>query len=178
MSFRKYLNDYDLEEYVDKNGRTRRRAVYIGGYFVLHPPLSAVDRKLIPALSVFSWIVLVGALMPLSTASQLWYAMLPLVFSGIPLFLMTGPSFILIMEDEKMTRERAERASARLPLFSLIAGILSGIAFLGLITAAVIIREDMLIGDLLFGILSLLLSAATSFIYVKCRKIKPRLIDP
>ena len=178
MSYRKYLKDYQLEEYVDEKGRTKTRAVYIAGEYILSPDIPVGDKRLMLAASILSWPAMIGALIPRTIASELAYVILPFVFSALPLFFMTGAVFALVREDPQLTRERADKIASRLPLCPLIAAVLSCVAFLGLVVAAVFIRNDMLSGDLLFGALSLVTAAAASFVFIKCRKLKAYKNDP
>ena len=177
MSFKKYLKDYRVDEYIDEKGRVKSKAVYIAGDYVLSPSISMGDKRLMLVFSILSWVALIGALIPNTLASRLLYVILPFIFSMFPLFLMTGSAISLISEGETMTRERAERISGRLPLSSLFTTILAGAAFLGLIVTAVPKWGAMLSGDLLFGALSLVIAAAASFVYSKCRRIKALLSD-
>ena len=174
MSYRKYMNDYRIEQYVDDKGRTKSMAVYVGGDFILAPAISVRDKRLVPAMSVVAWIALLGALFPLTGAEHMFYIMLPFIFSTLPLFLLTGPAFLLAFEKEPMTRERADKIAGRLPRCSILTALLSGAACLGLVITAVLDRSSMLFGDILFGVLSLVVAAAALLIFIKCRELKAR----
>ena len=177
MSYRKYLKDYQLEEYIDEKGRTRNRAIYVAGDYIISPAIPKGDRYYMLAASIFSWFTLIGALIPKTRASQLFYIILPFVFAALPMFFMTAGIFNLLFEDEYMTRERADKIVNRLPICPLIAAALSVAAFLGHAVTAVISWNSMLSGDILFGALSLLTAAAASFVYFRCRRVKAHKID-
>jgi len=121
MSYRKYLSDYSVEDYVDEKGRTKKRAVYTGGDYILTPAISSMDKRLVLAASIIPWPAVIGALAPRTRASQLYYVILPFVLSMIPLFLMTWAAVLLIYEIEPMTRERADLIANRLPYSSFFA---------------------------------------------------------
>jgi len=177
MPYRKYLDDYRVEEHVDAKGRTKKRAVYVGGDYILYPAISTNNKRLILALTILLWIPFIAALFPISAASQLFYVMLPFIFSAVPLFMMSGAAVSLMWEYERMTREKAEKIANRLPICSVSIAILSGIALIGLIVTALFSDKEMFTGDILFGSMSVILIAAASVIFSKCRLIKSRLAD-
>jgi len=172
MAYRKYLDDYRVEVYVDEKGRNKKRAVYVGGDYILSPAISVVNKRLILALSILFWFPFVGALLPASRASQLFYVILPFVFSAVPQYLIVGAAVSLVWEDERMTRERADKIANRLPTCSASIAILSGVALIGIIISAIFTAQEMLFGDLLFGVMTLINAAAASVIFLKCRLIK------
>ena len=172
MSYRKYLNDYRVEEYTDEKGRTRRRAVYVAGNYTLSTKLSKLDKRLILIIPILNWIALICALLPVTRASMLLYVTLPHIFTMIPLFFMTGAAFTLISVDEEMIREKAENIASRLPYSSLFSALLPAFSFVALIVSAIMSWKDMLPGDIIFGALSLFNAASASFVFYKCRSIK------
>ena len=177
MSYRKYLKDYRIDAQLDEKGRLKPETVYIGGQYTLRPHISANDKRLILAASILSWPALVGALTPITKASQVTYIIIPFAFSALPLFLVTQAAIALIREDESMTRKKAETISRRLPSNSLFMAILTGAAFLGLIFNAFIKWNEMLPGDIVFGVLSFFNAAVSLLIFIKTRKIKASAID-
>ena len=178
MSYRKYLNDYSIETYTDVKGKVRTRAVYIAGDYVLSPAISGKNKHIILAASLLSWIALLGALVLRTGASKLAYVILPFTFSALPLYLFTEAAVMLIRERELLTRDRAEKIANRLPLCPLIASVLSGAAFIGLVLTAFIEMEGMLSSNILFGALSLVATAAESVAYSKCRGLKAHKYNP
>ena len=177
MSYKKYLQDYRVEEYTDKKGRVKSTAVYIGGDYILSPAVSVKDRRWIMAASILCWLALIGALIPKTNVSQLYYILLSFIFSALPLYFMTGAAVTLLSESDRMTRERAERISSRLPLCSIFTAILSGLAFIGVVITAFFSWNDMIYGDILFGALSLFITVAASFAFSKCRGIKANKVE-
>ena len=177
MSYRKYLQDYQIEEYVDEKGRVRNRAIYVAGDYVLSPTIPKNDRYYMLAATILSWLTLIGSLIPRTHASELAYVILPFVFSALPMFFMTGAVVALLLDNEQLTRERADKIVNRIPLCPLIATVLSGAAFIGLVVSAIISWKDMLVGDIFFGALSLLTAACASFVYIKCRGLKANKVD-
>ena len=172
MSYKKYLLDYSVEEYVDDKGRTKKRAVYIAGSYILSPAIPMGEKYLMLAATIISWLSLIGAFFPRTHASELAYVILPFVFTLLPLYYMTGAIVTLLLESEQLTRERADKIVKRLPPCSLISAVLLAAAFIGLAITAIISRDGMLAGDILFGALSLVASVAEAFIYIKCRGLK------
>ena len=170
MSYRKYLNDYRVEQYTDEKGRVRTGAVYIGGDFVLSRPFSAGDKRLVLALSILPWLSIIGALIPNTGASRAAYVIMPYVFSALPLFFLTDSAFALQSRDEFLTRERAHRISSRLSLGSLFAAVLSAASFIALILTAIFKWVELFTSDILFGALSLITAAMTSIVFYKYGK--------
>ena len=172
MSYKKYLQDYRVEEYTDNKGRVRSTAVYIGGGYILSPDISVRDRRFVLAASILCWLALIGALLPRTSAVQMLYVIYPFTFSALPLYLVTGAAVELLFAEEKMKRERAEKISNRLPSASFFTALLSAAAFLGFTATAVFRWQDMLSGDMLFCAFSLVFAAAATFVFFKCRAIK------
>ena len=178
MGVWKYVDDYRLEEYVDEKGKIRNKVTYIGGDFVLTPAISAENRRMILLLTILLWLPFVAAIIPPSRAAYLFYVMLPFVFSIIPMYMMTTAAISLFRTGEILTREKSDKISRNLPHCSLIIAILTVAAFLGITITAIIDASDMFFGDIVFGALSLIMAAASSFIYSKCRLIKAKRAHP
>ena len=178
MSYRKYLNDFIIEKYTDANGKVRTRTVYIAGDYALNPEVSGNDKRIVLSASVLSWAALLGALIVRTSASKISYVILPYAFSALPLYLMTEAAILHIREGELMNRDRAERIANRLRLCPLIAAVLSGAAFLGLIVTAFLKWESMVSGDIAFCAFSLVSTAAESVAYTKYRGIRAYKYDP
>ena len=172
MSYKKYLKDYRIDAQLDGKGRLKPEAVYIGGQYTLLPHLCARDKRLILAASILSCPALVGALIPITKASQVIYIIIPFAFSALPLFLLTWAAILLMREDEGMTRKKAETISGRLPSNSLFMTILTSTAFIGLIFHSLLNSDEMLPGDILFGAMSLFNATSSLLIFTKTRKIK------
>ena len=177
MSYRKYLDDYRVEEYVDEKGRTKKRAIYVGGDYKLYPAIKTGNKRLILALSILLWIPFVCALFLESRATQLFYTALPFIFTSVPIYLLAGASISLVWHDELMTREKADKIAVRLPMCSITVAILSAVALIGLVITALFTSQEMLRGDLIFGAMSLINAAAATLIFSKCRLIKATLAD-
>ena len=177
MSYRKYLKDYEIEEYVDEKGRVKTRAVYSAGYYAVSPAVAHGDKIIMLAFSFLSWVLLIGALVFETGAARLWYVILPFTFTVFPLFYMTAASVSLMFGDDKLTRERAEKMSRRLPTSPLIAAILTGAAFIGLVATALISWGSIPLNDILFAVFALAVSFSASLVYTKCRRLKTEVIN-
>ena len=177
MSYRKYLQDYRIEEYIDNKGRVKSTAVYAGGYFEVSPALPKSDKRLMLAISSLSWVFLIGALSFDTGAGRLWYVIMPFVVAVFPMYFTTLASVSLLFGNEKLTRERAGLMSRRLPASPLSVAILSGAAFIGLVSTAVFYWKAMPVNDILFAASSLIISCAASLVFVKCRRLKTKPIN-
>ena len=175
MSYKKYLKDYSVEAQLDAKGRLKASAVYTGGDYTLSPVVSVNDKRKILAASILAWLALIGALVPVTKASQVMYVIIPFAFSAMPMFLTTWAAAALLREGGSMTRKKAEKISKRLPTNSLLTTMLSGASFLGFMVFAILNWAEMLTADIFFGILSLITTLAAAFIYSRTRGIKAQL---
>jgi len=173
MSYKKFLSDYRIEEFFDEKGRKKSKAVYTGDYYVFSPAVSIRDKRLIMISSILCWIALIGALALLTSVSRVRYVMTPSIISVLPLFLMTVSAGTLLLEGERMKREKADRVRRWLPPSSLTAVILSCAALLGFIINAVNsgVDQHMVLNDLLFCLFMLVIAAASCFVFSKCRNL-------
>lgn len=172
MISRKYLSDYRVEKVTDEKGRIRSEAIYIGGDYTFPHPIPRSDKVLILCLSIVSWFAFIGALIPVISLARRIHIMLPFIFSGLPLYLMTGTAISLLGVKEIMTRERAEVISKRLPPGALFSAVLSGGAAIALLVTAIIAWDDAVFNDFIFAVLAVVICAASAVAFAKCRKLK------
>ena len=178
MSYKKYLGDYRVEEYIDDRGRVRTRATYIAEDYVLKPDVSKTDRRMFVLISIVGWCTYIGALSQITMVARLIYVIFPFAVTAFPLLTTTLASVSLYKAEPRMTRKEADKTVGRLPISSLFTAILPATAFIGFITTAVTIAisaeksGEIIYGDIIFGILSLLTAASGALIFTKSRKIK------
>ena len=172
MFSNKYLKDYRVEEYIDEKGRTRKEAIYIGGDYSVSPPVSFRGKVLMVCLAALSLFAFLGALVPMINAARRSYIMLPFVVSALPMYFVIASTVSFLFSKEVMIRENAEKITRRLPPCAFFTLVLSGAAFLGTIISAAISWDSFIPGDFIFAALCLAVFAASSVIFIKCRKIK------
>lgn len=172
MISKKYLVDYRVVETVDDKGKIRAEAVYIGGDYVVEPPVAVRDRWLILGLSALSWVAFIGALLPVTDAAQIAYVMLPYVACMVTMYLMTGAAIMFVREKEIMTREKAEKISKRVLYGTLLTAVLSGASFIALTVTIITSDSEFPANDILFDALLLVIAAASGVAFSRCRKIK------
>ena len=177
MVSRKYLKDYRVVETIDAKGRVRSDAVYTGGDFTLSPSVGAGDKRIILCLSILSAVAFLGALIPVTHASRIIYVTLPFVFSALSMYMMIGAAVMLLRVEDVTTREKAEKTANRLPPSALVTAILSFASFAAGIGAVVVLRADVVTGDIIFIALSLVISVSSAVSFSKCRKIKAVRMD-
>ena len=178
MSSKKYLSDYRIEETTDTKGRIRSEAVYIGGDYILSPPVSTGEKRLIICLSVLTWLAFIGALIPVTNAARLTHVMLPFVFSALSMYFVTGSAATLLSVKEIMIREKAEKIAKRLPPSSIITAILSLASLIALLVTAIISWDSIAASDIIFAVLVLVISLSSATIFYKCRKLKAKKVEP
>ncbi|MEG1633235.1 MAG: hypothetical protein RR314_04200 [Oscillospiraceae bacterium] len=170
MVTRKYIRDYKLSESVSPGGRIITESVYVGGDYYLTAPTDTqkTTKALLVCLTALSWLVFIIALLPMSRASHIFYIALPHAFSALPLALATR-AVIYLHSPQPYTRERSEKIAQGLPSGSAFCAGLSGAALVGLIVTAVLTPEAMTSGDVVFGVCSALLTAASAICFSKRR---------
>ncbi len=149
--------DFQFTETVTKSGRIRMDAVYVGPHFVFSDPAAAARAKwLLPVCAVLGWALYIGALFPRSGASRLLFAVLPFVFTALPLWALTESAFSLLTQRMPMIRSAADRLSKKLPQACLAGMILCGVTLLGMLAAEVFFRSRLNRWDILFSACALL----------------------
>ena len=177
MYSRKSLKYYRLDKRVDENGRIVSTAVYIGGDFVLEPPVSFHVKWLIIILCALSWLAFFGALSFVSRITHVSYIMFPFVLSAIPLFLVTTSAISFLLASEVVERYKAETIAKRLPQCSLVTAVFDTVSFLGLIVFIVLTNDGFPIRDILFGILVLVITIDSIIICKKIHKLRAVMIN-
>ena len=172
MVSRKYLKDYRVEETIDAKGRVKSEAVYIGVDYILSPPVSVGDRRLIALLTLLCWLAFFGALLLVTRTTRAMYVILPFTATALSMYLMSEAIVFLWRAGDVMTREKAEKISNRLPPCSIITAILALASFAGGIASTVISGGDAVSGDYIYIAISLAMSLASAVSFSKCRKVK------
>ena len=170
-SYRKYLDDYRIEEQITETGRRRKVTVYVAGYYTLVPAISRRDKWLILIATALEWSLILGGLSFKGQANEKWYVLLPFVFTIMPLYYLTRGAISLFLAGERLERQKADRIARFLPVPSLAASVLPLISCIGIIIIAITQPSIMISEDKLFGVLSLLAALASAFTYSKCRKL-------
>lgn len=112
----RYVNDFQIEEYQDARGKTRRRAVYTGPWTVLCETGGKTLAKLIGAatLSAVAAAALVNALLLTHASSGNLFVMIPLYAALFPmLYLLMGAS-ALPYRQNPMRRDQYMHGIARM----------------------------------------------------------------
>ena len=166
MARNRYVRDYRLLENFDERGKVSFSTEYIGGeYFTAASPADVrkAKRQLTCVCGV-GWLALIGALIPVSTASKSLWAVLPLVFSAIPLWQLSGVVLDRHDPETSMRRKQAERLENRLPAASMFLMILPGAALIGE-GLNLMLGRALISGDVWFsaGTAALLVCGAAAF---------------
>jgi len=169
---KKYLRDYRLEEQLGDDGCVKKIAVYIGGDYRISPDFRDGEKRLILLLSMLSGLFYILALIPVTGAARLTYVILPFVCSMLPVAITMIYAVSLYRIKEVMKRKQAEQLANRLPAGAAAASILTAIALIAFIITLIITRAQLIAGDIIFSILSALITAVSAYILIKCRNMK------
>ena len=133
MARKKYIRDYRLIETVDERGRIRSDYEYIGKHYVyvLGPEAARREKRLALALCLAGWLAYIAALLPRSETMRTVYTALPLLFSAIPLGVLTDTLFSAAPAKEPLLHQQADMLANRYPPAALWTAILPGASLLG-----------------------------------------------
>ena len=170
-SYKKYLDDYSIEEHIDENGRKKKVPVYIASYYLLTPALTKNEKRMILAASLLSWVSIIVPLCFKGSNYEMWYILIPYMFTVFPLYNVTAGAISLLVAGEKMERQKADKIASRLPYPSLFSALLPLASFIGITISAAINWGSMVEGDKLFLMLTPIATISAAFIFMKCRKL-------
>ena len=179
MVTRKYVKDYRLDDFLDRRGNIRSKAVYIGGDYVFAAPEQAGPsrKRTILFLHAACWLFGVGALLPASHAARTMYCVLPLAASLLPLAYESSAVYILLAAAAPFRHDQADKLSSRLPASALAAMILSATAFAGFCVSAALAWDALSWGDAVFAALCGALTAASAAIWRLARHFRTKKAD-
>ena len=132
MGRRKYLKDYRIVETLNERGGIRSTSEYIGEAYRFRDPAAAEGmKKPLPVFCGLSWLAFFAALLPYSSAGCTAYTVLPLLFSAIPLGMLTERALVLLRQKPPLEHRSADRFNDWIPGASLTVCILSGVSLAG-----------------------------------------------
>lgn len=141
MGFRKYTDDYRLENRPGKNGKLKTVPIYHGAYYDFLKPASLLERRkpllggLTAAATLMEVLLLCfTTLLP----GSFRYAALPMALLLLPLFFVARAVFTLVTEQPPLIREKADRFSKGYPAGAFFLMLLAFVTF-GLLVAALIV---------------------------------------
>ena len=152
MAKNRFGRDYRLIDTFDEKGRVRTTTEYIGASYRFENEPRIVReavRKLLP-LCAAGWIFFVAAMALPSAAMHRLYTSLPVIFTAIPLFLLTDHALTLRKMDpaQPMEHRRADLVNNRFPPAALFVVIFPALALTGelvsFLTGTVLMKGDIL----------------------------------
>jgi len=133
MARKKNIRDYRLIETIDERGRIRSDYEYIGKDYVYVLDEGAVrhEKRTLLILVSAGWLAFLGALLPNAAGMRALYVALPLLFSAIPLGVMTDTLLTAAPAAGPLRHQQADMLENRYPPAALWTAILPGAALLG-----------------------------------------------
>ena len=152
MARNRYVRDYRLLESFDEKGKVTLATEYIGGQYLMASPPAEVRKakRQLLIMCAAGWVALLAALVPVSTAARSLWAVLPLVFSAIPLWMLSGIALDRHDPAKPMRRKQAERLENRFPAAAMFLMILPGAALIGE-GLNLVLGRALLTGDIWFS---------------------------
>ena len=151
MLSRKYLRHWRLTTRVDRRGRVRSEAEYIGEYYVFRSPPARRQRLRLLALCALGWLSFLAALLPRSLAAHLTWVVLPFAFCALPLGLATASALALARVQSPLRQDQADRFSRRFPAAAFALALLGGVSFVSFAVSALALSGRLLAGDAVFA---------------------------
>ncbi len=149
----KYTKDYRLSDRLDKKGRVRTSAEYIGDYYRLADVEAGIGfARVLVVLSVLGWFCFAVALIPQSRAAHLMYAVLPHVFAAIPLYTVSvGAVTVLRRGRGKLIHSDSDKPAGRLRNASIVGTVLTALILIALAVTYFVGSSGFSGGDAVFA---------------------------
>ena len=142
MISNKYVNDYRLENVVNKKGRTVTKAVYVGKYYTFAKRSDEVEsgKRFLLSCGIFSLVLFIIALAFYSNKgfSAQYYTLTPFIVCSFPLGYYMVALYDIFTFKEKCIREKKDHMHDRIAKCSFVCMLLSGITALGVLIALVL----------------------------------------
>ncbi len=144
MGFKKYVNDYKLENVKDKNGKVVTKTVYRGDYFVYRykgTELKNARTAVIACVAVALTSFVLGLVFYRNTGfTSQYYTLAPFLCCGFPLIYLCIAAFNVIRtgEGKKVDREHKDGIHDRIAKCLTAIMVLDGLGVSGIAVSAVL----------------------------------------
>lgn len=135
----KYVKDYRMDTETDKNGKVKRKMVYVGPYYIWDTVQEDLKKMRCSYLVtvIVEWIVFLGSMCFFNDISRNWYVILPYVCLILVFLFQSMAVWNLYMAKQPMHREIKDKTVDRMKSSTFCGMILSGGALVGEIVACI-----------------------------------------
>jgi len=155
----KYVKDYRMDTETDKNGKVKRKMVYVGPYYIWNTAQEELKKLRCSYLTALAgeWIVFLGSMCFYNDISRNWYVILPYVCLILVFFFQSMAVWNLFTAKQPMHRETKDKTADRMKSSTFCGLILSAGALIGEIVACIKGVKELKVPDYLFVIATMIL---------------------